>query len=92
MGFTEKRPARRATQIRIGKFPFAASGRALAAGESDGFVKLIFDSKHGELLGVHMIGENVTELLASWCWPASWRRRRRRSWRRCTRIRRCRRR
>ena len=51
-------------EIKIGKFPFSASGRALAAGETEGFVKLIFDAKYGELLGVHMIGENVTELLA----------------------------
>ena len=43
---------------------FSASGRALAAGETEGFVKLIFEKKYGELLGVHMIGENVTELLA----------------------------
>jgi dihydrolipoamide dehydrogenase len=64
MGYTEKRARDAGYQIRIGKFPFAASGRALAAGESDGFVKLIFDAKHGELLGVHMIGENVTELLS----------------------------
>jgi dihydrolipoamide dehydrogenase len=64
MGMTEKKAREGGRQIRIGKFPFSASGRALAAGESDGFVKLIFDAKYGELLGVHMIGENVTELLA----------------------------
>lgn len=64
MGFTEKKLREQNRQIKIGKFPFSASGRALAAGESEGFVKLIFDSKYGELLGVHMIGENVTELLA----------------------------
>src|SRR5207247_158900 len=50
--------------LRIGKFPFSASGRALAAGDTEGFVKTIFDAKTGELLGTHMIGENVTELLA----------------------------
>ncbi len=50
--------------MKIGKFPFSASGRALAMGEPDGFVKLIFDAQYGELLGVHMIGENVTDLLA----------------------------
>jgi dihydrolipoamide dehydrogenase len=64
MGYTEKKAREAGHEIRIGKFPFMASGRALAAGESDGFVKLIFDTKYGELLGVHMIGENVTELLA----------------------------
>jgi dihydrolipoamide dehydrogenase len=64
MGYTERRAREEGKQIRIGKFPFQASGRALAAGEPDGFVKLIFDAKYGELLGVHMIGETVTELLA----------------------------
>ena len=64
MGLTEKRAREQNRQIRIGKFPFAASGRALAAGESDGFVKLIFDAKYGELLGAHMVGQDVTELLA----------------------------
>ena len=64
MGATEKKLREQGRQIKIGKFPFSASGRALAAGESDGFVKLIFDAKYGELLGAHMIGENVTELLA----------------------------
>jgi dihydrolipoamide dehydrogenase len=64
MGFNEKKLKEQGRQIRIGKFPFSVSGRALAAGETDGFVKLIFDAKYGELLGVHMIGENVTELLA----------------------------
>jgi dihydrolipoamide dehydrogenase len=64
MGLTEKRARESGKEIKIGKFPFSASGRALAAGEPDGFVKLIFDAKYGELLGVHMIGENVTDMLA----------------------------
>jgi dihydrolipoamide dehydrogenase len=64
MGLTEKKARDEGHEIRVGKFPFVASGRALASGETDGFVKLIFDKKYGELLGVHMIGENVTELLA----------------------------
>ncbi len=64
MGYSEKKLREEKREIKIGKFPFAASGRALAAGESEGFVKLLFDAKYGELLGVHMIGENVTELLA----------------------------
>jgi dihydrolipoamide dehydrogenase len=64
MGMTEKKAREKFGQIRIGKFPFSASGRALAAGETEGFVKLIFDAKFGELLGAHMIGENVTELLS----------------------------
>ncbi len=64
MGFNEKKAREVYKEIRIGKFPLQASGRALAAGETDGFVKLIFESKYGELVGVHMIGDNVTELLA----------------------------
>jgi dihydrolipoamide dehydrogenase len=64
LGLTERKCRELKKEIRIGKFPFMALGRALAAGETDGFVKLIFDAKHGELLGAHMIGENVTELLA----------------------------
>ena len=64
MGKTERRCREENLEIKIGKFPFAASGRALAAGETDGFVKLIFGAKYGELIGVHMIGENVTEMLA----------------------------
>jgi dihydrolipoamide dehydrogenase len=64
MGATERKLREQGCKIKIGKFPFSASGRALAAGETDGFVKLIFDAQYGELLGVHMIGENVTELLS----------------------------
>lgn len=64
LGLTERKARELGKEIRIGKFPFQASGRALAAGDTDGFVKLIFDAKFGELLGAHMIGENVTELLS----------------------------
>jgi dihydrolipoamide dehydrogenase len=64
MGYTEQKAREAGYDIKVGKFPFSASGRAKAAGETAGFVKLIFDKKYGELLGVHMIGENVTELLA----------------------------
>jgi dihydrolipoamide dehydrogenase len=64
MGMTEKKAREKKHDVRIGKFPFTASGRALASGETDGFVKLIFDAKYGEILGVHMIGEQVTELLS----------------------------
>src|SRR5205085_9936141 len=60
---TDSRAREEGMELRIGKFAFQASGRARAAGEPDGFVKLIFDAKYGELLGVHMIGETVTELL-----------------------------
>ncbi|HEY2585043.1 MAG TPA: dihydrolipoyl dehydrogenase [Tepidisphaeraceae bacterium] len=64
MGQNERKLRDEGRRIKIGKFPFTASGRALAAGETEGFVKLIFDAQYGELLGVHMIGENVTELLS----------------------------
>lgn len=64
MGLTEKKARDAGKEIKVGKFPFQASGRALAAGEPEGFVKMIFDARHGELLGVHMIGEHVTELLS----------------------------
>ena len=64
MGMTEKRAREQYGEIKIGKFPFSVSGRAMAADATEGFVKLIFEPKFGELLGVHMIGENVTELLA----------------------------
>jgi dihydrolipoamide dehydrogenase len=64
MGMTEKKAREKFGEIRVGKFPFSVSGRALAAGETEGFVKLIFEKQFGELLGVHMIGENVTELLS----------------------------
>jgi dihydrolipoamide dehydrogenase len=64
LGLTEEKARESGKEMKVGKFPFSASGRALAAGETDGFVKLIFDKPTGELLGVHMVGENVTELLA----------------------------
>ena len=64
VGLTEKKAPETGRELKIGKFPFQASGRAMAAGETDGFVKMIFDSTTGELLGAHLIGENVTELLA----------------------------
>ena len=52
------------TDYRVGKFPFQASGKAQALGSTEGFIKILTDSKHGEILGVHMVGESVTELLA----------------------------
>jgi dihydrolipoamide dehydrogenase len=64
VGMSEKRAREKYKELKIGKFPFSVSGRALAAGETEGFVKLIFDKQYGELLGAHLIGENVTELLA----------------------------
>ena len=64
VGLTEKAAREKGLDIKVGKFPFTASGKASAAGAKDGFVKLIFDAKYGELLGAHMIGYNVTELIA----------------------------
>ena len=64
VGRTEAAAKEAGNEIKVGKFPFSASGKAKAAGHSDGFVKLIFDAKYGELLGGHMIGANVTEMVA----------------------------
>ncbi|MBL7896147.1 MAG: dihydrolipoyl dehydrogenase [Bacteroidia bacterium] len=64
VGFTEKKAKEAGYTVKVGKFPFSASGKAKAAGASDGFIKLIFDAKYGELLGAHMIGANVTEMVA----------------------------
>ncbi len=64
VGMTEKAAREAGHEIKVGKFPFSASGKASAAGHKDGFVKLIFDAKYGELLGGHMIGANVTEMIA----------------------------
>jgi dihydrolipoamide dehydrogenase len=63
-GLTEEAAREAGYDIKVGKFPFTASGKASAAGSKEGFVKLIFDSKYGELLGAHMIGANVTELIS----------------------------
>jgi dihydrolipoamide dehydrogenase len=64
VGMTEKAAKEAGIEIKVGKFPFSASGKAKAAGASDGFVKVIFDAKYGEWLGAHMIGTNVTEMIA----------------------------
>ena len=64
VGMTEKAAKEAGYDIKVGKFPFSASGKASAAGAKDGFVKLIFDAKYGELLGGHLIGANVTEMVA----------------------------
>jgi dihydrolipoamide dehydrogenase len=64
VGLTEKQARDAGYDIKVGKFPYSASGKATAAGNKDGFVKLIFDSKYGELLGAHMVGLNVTEMVA----------------------------
>lgn len=64
VGLTEKAAKEAGYELKIGKFPFSASGKASAAGAKDGFVKMIYDAKYGELLGAHMIGANVTEMIA----------------------------
>jgi len=64
VGMTEKQAKEAGYEIKVGKFPFTASGKASAAGNKDGFVKVIFDAKYGEWLGAHFIGENVTEMIA----------------------------
>ena len=64
VGYTEKAAKDAGYEIKVGKFPFMASGKASAAGATEGFVKVIFDAKYGEFLGCHMIGMNVTEMIA----------------------------
>ena len=64
VGMTEKKAIEAGYEIKVGKFPFTASGKASASGNRDGFVKVIFDSKTNQLLGAHMIGDNVTEMIA----------------------------
>ncbi len=64
VGYTEKAAKEAGYELKVGKFPFSASGKASAAGAKEGFVKVIFDAKYGELLGAHMIGSNVTEMIA----------------------------
>ncbi len=64
VGYTEKAAKEAGYEVKVGKFPFSASGKAKAAGAPDGFVKVIFDAKYGEWLGCHMIGANVTEMIA----------------------------
>jgi dihydrolipoamide dehydrogenase len=64
VGFTEKQAIDNGYEIKVGKFPFSASGKAQSSGKPEGFVKVIFDAKYGEWLGCHMIGSNVTEMIS----------------------------
>ncbi|MFK7808618.1 MAG: dihydrolipoyl dehydrogenase [Saprospiraceae bacterium] len=64
VGYTEAQAKEAGYQVKVGKFPFSASGKASASGAKEGFVKLIFDAKYGECLGAHMMGYNVTEMIA----------------------------
>ena len=64
VGLTEEQAKEQGYEVKVGNFPFSASGKASAAGAKDGFIKVIFDAKYGEWLGAHMIGANVTEMIA----------------------------
>ncbi len=64
VGLSEKKAKEAGYDIKVGKFPYTASGKANAAGNKEGFIKIIFDARYGELLGAHMIGLNVTEMIA----------------------------
>ena len=64
VGYTEQQAKDAGYEIKVGKFPFSASGKASAAGAKEGFIKVIYDAKYGEWLGAHMIGANVTEMIA----------------------------
>ncbi len=64
VGYTEAKAREAGYEIKVGKFPFSASGKASASGAKEGFVKVIFDAKYGEFLGAHMIGANVTDMIA----------------------------
>ena len=64
VGMTEEAAKEAGYEIKVGKFPFTASGKASAGGSKDGFVKVVFDAKYGEWLGCHMVGDNVTEMIA----------------------------
>lgn len=64
VGLTEKQAKEKGYELKVGKFPFSASGKATANGDTDGFVKVIFDAKYGEWLGCHMVGVGVTEMIA----------------------------
>jgi len=64
VGMTEKAAREAGYEIKLGRFPFTASGKASSTGAKEGFIKLVFDARYGEILGAHMIGENVTELIA----------------------------
>ncbi len=64
VGLTEKQAKEQGYELKVGKFPFSASGKATANGDTDGFIKVIFDAKYGEWLGCHMVGDGVTDMIA----------------------------
>jgi dihydrolipoamide dehydrogenase len=63
VGYTEAQARSAGKTLKVGKFPFAANGKAIAMGATEGFVKVVFDADSGELLGAHMVGEEVTEMI-----------------------------
>ncbi|MCK9991501.1 MAG: dihydrolipoamide dehydrogenase [Alphaproteobacteria bacterium] len=67
VGLTEAAAKAAGREVRVGRFPFAGNGKAIAMGETEGLVKTVFDAKTGELLGAHMIGAEVTELIQGYC-------------------------
>ena len=67
MGLTEKQGLDAGREIRVGRFPFRANGKSLALGEREGFVKLIFEARYGQLLGAHIVGPEATEMIAELC-------------------------
>jgi dihydrolipoamide dehydrogenase len=64
VGYTEKAAKDAGYEVKVGKFPFVASGKAVAAGATEGFVKVIYDARYGEFLGCHIIGAGVTDMIA----------------------------
>ena len=64
IGMTEESAIKEGYKVKVGKFPLSASGKAMAISKTEGFAKIIYDEKYGELLGFHMIGENATELIS----------------------------
>ncbi len=72
LGYTEAQAKEKGYEIKVGKFPFVASGKALGLNEKDGFVKIIADAKYGEILGAHMVGPEVTELLPELALARTW--------------------
>jgi dihydrolipoamide dehydrogenase len=63
VGLTEAKAKESGRKVKVGKFPFIGNGKAIALGDADGFIKTVFDAETGELLGAHMIGAEVTELI-----------------------------
>ena len=72
LGYTEAQAKEKGYEIKIGKFPFVANGKALGLNEKEGFVKIIADAKYGEILGAHLVGPEVTELLPELALARTW--------------------